>query len=159
MHIKQQNGRILKKTDAHKNRKDKNVMKKIIAFFCFSLLLTSCLTGCNSNTLQNNLSQIRIAKAAELEEEKSRIERANEIKQSILELEEIQQAAVVIEGKTALIGIVLKEEAKKDVIRLKEQADILAKKADKTIDATAITANENITAMIEKMEKERQSTK
>ncbi len=70
-----------------------------------------------------------------------------------MQLEEIQSAAVIIEGKTALIGLRLKQASQKDVVRLKAEADILAKQADDSIDGTAITANENITAMIEKMEK------
>ena len=114
-------------------------MKKVIfGIFCCGMILT----GCRSNTLENNLSQIRIARAAELEQGKTKSERAKEIKQNILQLEEIQQAAVIIEGKTALIGLRLKEDSQKD--------------ADENIDGTAITANENITAMIEKMEKERE---
>lgn len=128
-------------------------MKKVIfVIFCCGMILT----GCRSNTLENNLSQIRIARAAELEQGKTKSERAKEIKQNILQLKEIQQAAVIIEGKTALIGLRLKEDSQKDVVRLKSEADILAKEADENIDGTAITANENITAMIEKMEKERE---
>ncbi len=128
-------------------------MKKVIfVIFCCGMIVT----GCRSNTLENNLSQIRIARAAELEQGKTKSERAKEIKQNILQLEEIQQAAVIIEGKTALIGLRLKEDSQKDVVRLKSEADILAKEADENIDGTAITANENITAMIEKMEKERE---
>ncbi|MCI8628330.1 MAG: hypothetical protein HFE57_02280 [Firmicutes bacterium] len=128
-------------------------MKKVIfGIFCCGMILT----GCRSNTLENNLSQIRIARAAELEQGKTKSERAKEIKQNILQLKEIQQAAVIIEGKTALIGLRLKEDSQKDVVRLKSEADILAKEADENIDGTAITANENITAMIEKMEKERE---
>ena len=128
-------------------------MKKAVAvLFCCGILLT----GCQSDTLQNNISQIRIAKAAELEQGKTKTERAKDIKQSILQLEDVEQAAVIIEGKTALIGIKLKQESKKDVVQLKAQADMLAKQADNNIDGTAITANDNITAMIEKMEKERE---
>ena len=128
-------------------------MKKVIfGIFCCGMILT----GCRSNTLENNLSQIRIARAAELEQGKTKSERAKEIKQNILQLKEIQQAAVNIEKKTALIGLRLKEDSQKDVVRLKSEADILAKEADENIDGTAITANENITAMIEKMEKERE---
>ena len=128
-------------------------MKKVIfGIFCCGMILT----GCRSNTLENNLSQIRIARAAELEQGKTKSERAKEIKQNILQLKEIQQAAVIIEGKTALIGLRLKEDSQKDVVRLKSEADILAKEADENIDGTAITANENITAMIEKMAKERE---
>ena len=128
-------------------------MKKVIfGIFCCGMILT----GCRSNTLENNLSQIRIARAAELEQGKTKSERAKEIKQNILQLEEIQQAAMIIEGTTALIGLRLKEDSQKDVVRLKSEADILAKEADENIDGTAITANENITAMIEKMEKERE---
>ena len=128
-------------------------MKKVIfVIFCCGMIVT----GCRSNTLENNISQIRIARAAELEQGKTKSERAKEIKQNILQLEEIQQAAVIIEGKTALIGLRLKEDSQKDVVRLKSEADILAKEADENIDGTAITANENITAMIEKMEKERE---
>ncbi len=128
-------------------------MKKIIlAIFCFTILLC----GCQSRTLQNNISQIRIAKAAELEQQKTKTQRAQEIKNNLLQLEEIQSAAVIIEGKTALIGLRLKQASQKDVVRLKAEADILAKQADDSIDGTAITTNENITAMIEKMEKERE---
>ena len=128
-------------------------MKKVIfGIFCCGMILT----GCRSNTLENNLSQIRIARAAELEQGKTKSERAKEIKQNILQLKEIQQAAVIIEGKTALIGLRLKEDSQKDVVRLKSEADILAKEADENIDGTTITANENITAMIEKKEKERE---
>ena len=108
------------------------------------------------NLVQNNISQIRIAKAAELEQQKTKTQRAQEIKNNLLQLEEIQSAAVIIEGKTALIGLRLKQASQKDVVRLKAEADILAKQADDSIDGTAITANENITAMIEKMEKERE---
>ena len=54
-------------------------MKKIIfSIFCFSILLA----GCQSKTLENNLSQIRIAKAAELEEGKTKTERAKEIEKN-----------------------------------------------------------------------------
>lgn len=130
-------------------------MKKILLIvFCLTVLLC----GCQSRTLQNNISQIRIAKAAELEQQKTKAQRAEEIKNNLLQLEEIQSAAVIIEGKTALIGLRLKQHSQKDVVRLKAEADILAKQADDSIDGTAITANENITAMIEKMEKERQAT-
>ena len=125
-------------------------MKKvIIVLFCSGILLT----GCQSDTLQNNISQIRIAKAAELEQGKTKTERAKDIKQSILQLEDVEQVAVIIEGKTALIGLKLKQESTKDVVQLKAQADMLAKQADTNIDGTAITANDNITAMIEELEK------
>lgn len=132
----------------------KNMKKILLIIFCFTVLLC----GCQSRTLQNNISQIRIAKAAELEQQKTKAQRAEEIKNNLLQLEEIQSAAVIIEGKTALIGLRLKQHSQKDVVRLKAEADILAKQADDSIDGTAITANENITAMIEKMEKERQAT-
>ena len=123
-------------------------MKKInFSIFCFSILLA----GCQSKTLENNLSQIRIAKAAELEEGKTKTERAKEIEKNILKIEEIQEAAVVIEGKTALIGLRIKKDSKKNIVDLKAEADILAREADKNIDSTAITANENITTMIENL--------
>ena len=42
-------------------------MKKVIfGIFCCGMILT----GCRSNTLENNLSQIRIARATELEQGK-----------------------------------------------------------------------------------------
>ena len=127
-------------------------MKKSIICIFFCMLV---LTGCSSNTLENNLSQIRIAKASELETGKTRAERAEEIKENILRLEEVEEVAVVIEGRTALIGLQLKEGMEKDAIRLKAEADILAKEADDAIEGTAITANESITAMIKRMERER----
>ena len=41
-----------------------------------------------------------------------------------------------------------------DSIRLKSEADELAKKTDKGIEGTAITTNDKITSMIERMERE-----
>ena len=58
---------------------------------------------------------------------------------------------MVIEGKTALIGLRIKKDSKKNIVDLKAEADILAREADKNIDSTAITANENITTMIENL--------
>ncbi len=46
----------------------KEYEKIILAIFCFTILLC----GCQSRTLQNNISQIRIAKAAELEQQKQK---------------------------------------------------------------------------------------
>ena len=127
-------------------------MKKGMVCFFFCAM---ALTGSGTDTLENNLSQIHIAKASELEMGKTRAERAEEIKENILRLEEVEEAAVVIEGTTALIGLQLKEGMEKDAIRLKAEADILAKEADSAIEGTAITANESITAMIKRMEEER----
>ena len=89
-------------------------MKKGMVCFFFCAM---ALTGCGADTLENNLSQIRIAKASELEMGKTRAERAEEIKENILRLEEVEEAAVVIEGTTALIGLQLKEGIEKDAIR------------------------------------------
>lgn len=128
-------------------------MKKVI------LIVISCylLCGCSTKGIQNNLSQIRIARGQEITSEKSNAERAKIIKENILTLEELKGAAVVVEGNTALIGLRIKKEWLEDGMRIKKEAGNLAKEADEAIQNTSVTVNENITKMIEQMEHKRNS--
>ncbi|NLK37768.1 MAG: hypothetical protein GX299_06765 [Epulopiscium sp.] len=128
-------------------------MKKVI------LILISCylLCGCSTKGIQNNLSQIRIARAQEITSERSNAERAKIIKENILTLEELKGAAVVVEGNTALIGLRIKQEWLEDGMRIKKEAGNLAKEADEAIQSTSVTVSESITKMIEQMEHKRNS--
>ncbi len=125
-------------------------MKKVILVTVMSMLI---LSGCAGGRIENNLSQIRIAKGEELIHEKTNEKRAQDIKENIMKIEELEGAAVVVEGHMALIGLRVKEKWQKDIIRLKNEAEQLAKEADEGIDGTAVTTNEKITTMIERMER------
>lgn len=128
-------------------------MKKMVMvlFVGISMVL---LSGCMGKGIENNLSQVRIAKGEEMVKDKTKKQRANDIKERIMELEGLDGAAVVVEGHKALIGLRVKADWVSDSIRLKSEADELAKKTDKGIEGTAITTNDKITSMIERMERE-----
>lgn len=104
--------------------------------------------------LENNLSEIRAAETDKVEG-KSNSERAQTIKDNLMKIQELDGASVVIEGRTALIGLRVKEKNAKDIERIKKEASRLAKEADTNIISTSITSNEEITSMIEEMERER----
>jgi len=126
-------------------------MKKMILLIGMSMVL---LSGCVGKGIENNLSQVRIAKGEDIVKDKTKEQRANDIKERIMELEGLDGAAVVVEGHKALIGLRVKADWVRDSIRLKNQVDELAKKTDKGIEDTAITTNDKITSMIERMERE-----
>lgn len=125
-------------------------MKKIVFTISICFLF---LSGCG-RIVQNDLSQVRVAEGGSLQTGKSDKERAQSIKENIMEMEELEGAAVVVESHTALIGLRVKEKWQKEDIRLKTQAGQLAKEADAYINGTAITTNEKIIKMIESLERE-----
>lgn len=129
--------------------KVKKVM--IILVFCF------LLCGCSGRGIQNDLSQLRIAQGQELTNGESNAERAMEIKENIMKLQELQGAAVVVEGNTALIGLRVKDEWTGDSMRIKKEAGNLAKEADESIESASVTTSDSITKMIENMEQKRSS--
>ena len=125
-------------------------MKNIFVIL-FSLLF---LTGCTiSQAAQNNLSHsVGMGSQNTAAPFKTKQERADEIKKSILELEGIRQAVVVISGKTALIGLELTTDDEDEIRRIKEECQRLATGIDSEIRTTAVTANRHIKEMIEEIE-------
>ena len=67
-------------------------MKKMVMvlFVGISMVL---LSGCMGKGIENNLSQVRIAKGEEMVKDKTKKQRANDIKERIMELEGLDGAA------------------------------------------------------------------
>lgn len=130
-------------------------MKKLTVFFLFcSVLFCGCVP---SRQIENNLTQIRIAKGNEMLNDKTDEERAQDIKEILLmKMSEVKGAAVVVESHTALIGLRLDEQYQEDSIELKEKAGQLAKESDDTILGASVTTNDKIISMIEDLERKRQ---
>lgn len=129
-----------------------NPKKTAFIFFLISLSLCGC--AADTRALENNLFEIRSAETEKVEG-RSSSERAQNVKENIMKIQELDGVSVVIEGRTALIGLRIKENNTKDIERIKKEASRLAKEADTNIVSTSITSNEEITSMIEEMERER----
>lgn len=132
----------------------KKLNQKNTAFIFFFISLSLCGCAQDMRGLENNLSEIRAAETEKVEG-RSSSERAENVKENIMKIQELDGASVVIEGRTALIGLRIKEDNTKDIERIKKEASRLAKEADTNITSTSITSNKEITTMIEEMERER----
>lgn len=132
----------------------KKLNQKNTAFIFFLISLSLCGCAQDMRGLENNLSEIRAAETEKVEG-RSSSERAENVKENIMKIQELDGASVVIEGRTALIGLRIKENNTKDIERIKKEASRLAKEADTNITSTSITSNKEITTMIEEMERER----
>ncbi|MEA4816276.1 MAG: YhcN/YlaJ family sporulation lipoprotein [Lachnospiraceae bacterium] len=84
--------------------------------------------------------------------EKTETDRAKTIKDALNTIDGVESAAVVITGKTALIGLSLNTNDLDEIARLKNEAAKLAYETDTTIKNTSVTANSTIKEMIQNME-------
>lgn len=132
----------------------KNLNHTKLLFLCCFVAFHLCGCASDSRSLGNNLSDIRAAETEKVQG-KTNSERARAIKENIMKVHELEGVSVVIEGRTALIGLRVKENTTKETERIKKEAARLAKEADTNITSTSITSNEEITTMIEQMERER----
>ena len=127
-------------------------MKKWMVFW--SLLL--CLTGCSANMTDKAVSKVQFVKAEEEIGDKTPEERALTIKTRLAKIDGIVGTAVVVEGRTAIIGLRLEdgmEQNETDSVR--KEVERAAKGAAVFIDSTSITTNGYIVSLIEDMERKR----
>lgn len=123
-------------------------MKRLKAFLVLCIVSLS-ISGCQpSNIIQNNIG----GAVYSLPSNKSNSERAEYIKNEILQIEGVTDAAVAITGKSALIGIKTSFENNEEIDRLKSESIIIARNADNLIMSTAITANDEIFEMIKQLD-------
>ena len=126
-------------------------MKKMILFG-----LLFFLTGCKAEMTEESQQQLHFVKA-ELEiGDKTPEERALTIKTRLAKIDGIVGTAVVVEGRTAIIGLRLEdgmEQNETDSVR--READAAAKAADVDIDNTSVTTNSYLVSLIEDMERNR----
>ena len=127
-------------------------MKKWMVFW--SLLL--CLTGCSANMTDKAVSKVQFVKAEEEIGDKTPEERALTIKGRLKQIDGVVGTAVVVEGRTAIIGLRLEENMEQNEISaVKKEAEQAAKGAEVSIESTSITTNGYIVSLIEDMERKR----
>jgi len=126
-------------------------MKKWIVF---GLLLF--LTGCRVEMTEESQQQLHFVKAEQEVGDKTPEERALTVKMRLDQIDGIVGTAVVVEGRTAIIGLRLEGGMKQNEIdSVKREADAAAKAAGVSIESTSVTANSYIVSLIEEMERKR----
>ena len=78
------------------------------------------------------------------------------LKNRLKQIEEVAGTAVVVEGKTAIIGLHLKDGLEQNAVNtVRRRAEELAKSAEVDIEYTSVTANDYLVGLIEEMERKR----
>ena len=119
------------------------------------LILFLC-TGCKAEMTEEPQQKLHFVKAEEEIGDRTPEERALIIKGRLRQIEGIEGTAVVVEGRTAIIGLRLKNDMEQnEVDAVKRKADVLARSAEVDIEKTSVTANEYLIGLIEEMERKR----
>ena len=127
-------------------------MRKTGAIF---LMLFLCV-GCKAEMTEEPQQKIHFVKAEEEIGDRTPEERAMILKNRLKQIEEVEGTAVVVDGRTAIIGLRLKSGMEQnEVDAVKRKVDALAKSADVDIQNTSVTANDYLVGLIEEMERKR----
>ena len=119
------------------------------------LMLFLCV-GCKAEMTEEPQQKIHFVKAEEEVGDRTPEERAMILKNRLKQIEEVVGTAVVVEGKTAIIGLRLKKDMEqKEVDAVKRKVDVLAKSAEVNIEHTSVTANDYLVGLIEELERKR----
>ena len=119
------------------------------------LILVVCV-GCRAEMTEEAQQKIHFVKAEQEIGDRTPEERGMIIKNRMKQLDECIGTAVVVEGRTAIIGLRLQDGMEQNEIdAVKRKADALAKEADVSIENTSVTTNSYIVSMIEEMERKR----
>jgi len=119
-------------------------------FFMIAIIYLFC--GCNAKSMQNNLIYAASNDKITQSTLRSNKERAELVKTMILMIKGIDNATVVITGKTALIGIKTNDTDVEEESRLKKLAEDMARKTDQDIKNVAISTDNDIYDRIKTME-------
>ena len=127
-------------------------MRKTAMIF---LILFLCV-GCKAEMTEEAQQKIHFVKAEEEINDRTPEERVMIIKSRLKQMEEVVGTAVVVDGKTAIIGLRLKNDMEQNEMdTVKRKADILAKSAGVDIENTSVTANDYLVGLIEELERKR----
>ena len=119
------------------------------------LILFLCV-GCKAEMTEEAQQKIHFVKAEEEIGDRTPEERVMIIKSRLKQMEEVVGTAVVVDGKTAIIGLRLKNDMEQNEVEaVKRKADVLAKSAGVEIEHTYVTANDYLVGLIEEMERKR----
>ena len=124
-------------------------------WFVMLLILAVCV-GCRAEMTEEAQQKIHFVKAEQEIGDRTPEERGMIIKNRLKQLDECIGTAVVVEGRTAIIGLRLQDGMEQNEIdAVKRKADALAKESDVSIENTSVTTNSYIVSMIEEMERKR----
>ena len=124
-------------------------------WFMMILILAVCV-GCRAEMTEKAQQKIHFVKAEQEIGDRTPEERGMIIKNRLKQLDRCIGTAVVVEGRTAIIGLRLQDSMEQNEIdAVKRKADALAKEADVSIENTSVTTNSYIVSMIEEMERKR----
>ena len=119
------------------------------------LVLFLCV-GCKAEMTEEPQQKIHFVKAEEEIGDRTPEERVMILKNRLKQIEEVAGTAVVVEGKTAIIGLRLKNAMEQnEVDDVKREVDVLTKSAEVDIENTSVTANDYLVGLIEEMERKR----
>ena len=119
------------------------------------LILFLC-AGCKAELTEEAQQKIHFVKAEEEVGDRTPEERAMLLKNRLKQIEEVEGTAVVVDGRTAIIGLRLKSGMEQnEVDAVKRKVDALAKSADVDIQNTSVTVNDYLVGLIEEMERKR----
>ena len=127
-------------------------MRKTAIIF---LILFLCV-GCKAEMTEEPQQKIHFVKAEEEVGDRTPEERAMILKNRLKQIAEAEGTAVVVEGKTAIIGLRLKDSMEQNAVdTVRRRAEALAKSAEVDIENVSVTANGYLVGLIEEMERKR----
>ena len=119
------------------------------------LILFLCV-GCKAEMTEEAQQKIHFVKAEEEITDRTPEERVMIIKSRLKQMEEVVGTAVVVDGKTAIIGLRLKNDMEQNEMdTVKRKADALAKSADADVENVSVTVNDYLVGLIEELERKR----
>ena len=119
------------------------------------LMLFLCV-GCKAEMTEEPQQKIHFVKAEEEVGDRTPEERSMILKNRLKQIEEVMGTAVIVEGRTAIIGLRLKKDMEQnEVDTVRRRAEALAKSAEVDIENVSVTANGYLVGLIEEMERKR----
>ena len=119
------------------------------------LMLLLCV-GCKAEMTEEPQQKMHFVMAEEEIGDRTPEERAMILKNRLKQMGEVMGTAVIVEGKTAIIGLRLENDMEqKEVDAVKRKVDALVKSAEVDIEHTSVTANDYLVGLIEELERKR----
>ena len=127
-------------------------MRKVM--FCFLVMLFIC--GCGAEMTEKTQQKHSSVKTEQEVDDRTPGERAMVIKERLKQMDGIIGTAVVVEGHTAIIGLLLEKDMEQNEISaVRTKAESLAKNADASVENVLVTSNAYVVSMIEDAERKR----
>ncbi|MFI3174414.1 MAG: hypothetical protein R3Y53_04320 [Bacillota bacterium] len=121
-----------------------------IEMVCITLLLFA-LTSCNNHSIQTDFRNATYVNAQKSNLTKTTLERVADIKNIISTYFQIVESGVVVEGHTAIVGVIYKEEVSHTAINRELKEQIL--KHDPYLERVSLTSTPYLVKMIQELEK------